>query len=207
MPDEALTDLFVEQHRRVLQLRQHHRRIERGVEPSLRVALIGALGDAPAQIENAARLDDIEQTADRRRDLLAVEMHDHGFAQHVVEGADAAQLGQFGLRELERRVTPPRLGEQAFRGIEADGRKTVRMEPGDLAAAAAADIGRIAAADEKPLDDFLQVDRRRLTEPVLRERRRILVVSGERLTVHDLAFDLRKIRDRAGRRADLVQKL
>ena len=80
------------------------------------------------------------------------------------------------------------------------------MQPGDLAAAAAADIGGSAAAHEKPLDDFLQVDGRRLTEPVLRARRRIQVVSGERLTIHDLAFDLRKIRNRAGRRADLVQK-
>ena len=81
------------------------------------------------------------------------------------------------------------------------------MEPGDLAAAAAADIGRIAAPHKKPLDDFLQVDGARLTEPVFRERRRIQVVSGERLTVHDLAFDLRKIRDRAGGRADFVQQL
>src|SRR6267142_2175082 len=56
---------------------------------------------------------------------------------------------------------------------------------------------------EKPLDDFLQVDGRRLIVPVLRERRRIQFVSGERLTIHDLAFDLRKIRNRAGRRADL----
>ena len=54
---------------------------------------------------------------------------------------------------------------------------------------------------------FLQVDGRRLAEPVLRERRRLQVVSGERLMIHDLAFDLRKIRDRAGRRANFVQKL
>ena len=109
---------------------------------------------------------------------------------------DAAQLGQFGLRELEGRIAPTRLAEQAFRGVEAYGRKSVRVQPGDLAAAAAADIGRIAAAHKKPLDDFLQVDGRRLIVPVLGERRRIQIVSGERLTVHDLAFDLRKIRDR-----------
>ena len=176
-----------------------------GVRPA-RVALIGALGNAPAQIENAAGLDDIEQTANRCRNLLAVEMHDHGFAQHVIEGADAAQLGQFGMRELERGISPARLVEQPFGRVEAHGRKTVRMKPGDLAAAAAADIGRGAAAHEKPLDDLLQVDGRRLAEPVLRERRRIQVVSGERLTIHDLAFDLRKIRNRTGRRADLVQE-
>jgi hypothetical protein len=43
--------------------------------------------------------------------------------------------------------------------------------------------------------------------PVFRERRRIQLVSGERLSVHGLAFDLRKIRDRAGGRADFVQQL
>jgi hypothetical protein len=30
-----------------------------------------------------------------------VEMHDHGFAQHIVEGADTGELGQFGLREFQ----------------------------------------------------------------------------------------------------------
>ncbi len=119
------------------------RRIERRVKPSLRVALIGALGDAPAQIENAAGFDDIEQAANRRRNLLVVEMHDHGFAQHVVEGADAAQFRQFGMRELEGRISLARLVEQAIRGIEAHRRKAVGVQPGDLAAAAAADIGEV----------------------------------------------------------------
>ena len=104
-------------------------------------------------------------------------------------------------------MPPARFVQQAFAGIEACGRKTIRIEPGDLAATTAADIGRIAAPDKKPLDDFLKINRCRLTVPVFRERRRIQVVSGARLSVHGLAFDLRKIRDRAGGRADFVQQL
>ena len=115
--------------------------------------------------------------------------------------------GNSALRELEAGIAPARFAKQAFRGVETRGGKPVGIEPGDLAAAAAADIGRIAAADEKPLDDFLQIDRRRLVVPVLRERRRILIVGGERLAIHGLAFDLRKIRHRARRRADFVQQL
>src|SRR6185312_4593665 len=102
---------------------------------------------------------------------------------------------------------PARFVQQTLAGIEADGWKTVGIEPGDLAAAAAADIGRGPAPDEKPLDDFLKINRCRLTVPVFRERRRIQVVGGERLSVHGLAFDLRKIRDSAGGSADFVQQL
>src|SRR5258707_267355 len=54
LPRRGADDLFVEQYRGSLQFRQHHRGIERRVKPSLCVALVGALGDAPAQIENAA---------------------------------------------------------------------------------------------------------------------------------------------------------
>src|ERR1700730_4804279 len=63
------------------------------------VALIGAFGDTPAQVENAARLDDVEHAPHRRRNLRAVKMHDHGFAQHIVVsiGYDATQF----------RVAPP----------------------------------------------------------------------------------------------------
>jgi len=56
------------------------------------VTLVAACGNAPAQIKNAAGLYDVEHAADRRRNLRAVQMHDHGFAENVVVriGGDAA---------------------------------------------------------------------------------------------------------------------
>src|SRR6201999_3554107 len=68
--------------------------------------------------------------------------------------------------------------------IEAGGDKTVGIEPGHLAAAAAADIGGHAAVDEEAPDDVVQIDRRRLLVPILGERRRLLVVGGERRAIH-----------------------
>ena len=146
------------------------------------VALIDVFGDAPAQIENAARLDDIEHAGDRRRNLRAVEMHDHGFAQHIVVsvGRDAAQLRQLRMREVEIRISRARLGQQTVGRVKSHSRKTIRIQPRHLAPAAAADIGGRAALDEEALDDVVQIDRRRLLVPVFRERRRIVIVSGER---------------------------
>src|SRR6202012_2610881 len=86
--------------------------------------------------------------------------------------------------EFEIRIASARFGEQAFRGVEAGCDKTVRVEPGHLAAAAAADIGGKAASEEEALDDVVQIDRRRLLVPIPRERRRILVVCGERRAIH-----------------------
>ena len=60
--------------------------------------------------------------------------------------------------------------------------------------------------DKKSLDDFLQIDRRRLVVPVAGERRRPRIVSGERLAIHVSTLDLRKIRNRARRRPDFVEQ-
>src|ERR1700686_3788071 len=62
-------DFLVEHRRRRRQLRPHQRRIERGIETAMGVADIGVIGDAPAQVENAVRLDDVEQAPHRRRNL------------------------------------------------------------------------------------------------------------------------------------------
>jgi hypothetical protein len=133
------------------------------------VSEVGGVGDAPAQIEHAAGLDDLEHATDRGRDQRAVEMHDHGLTQQIVvnTGRDAGETGQFGVHESEIRIAPARFGQQPLRCIKASGGKAVRIQPGDLAAAAAADIGGGAILDEEAPDDVLQIDRRRLLVPLL----------------------------------------
>ena len=91
------------------------------------VALVGALGDAPAEVENPARPDDVEHAANRWRDQRAVEMHDHGFAQQIVVsvGGDTAQLGQLRMRELKFRISRAGLGKKSDRSIKTLRRETV----------------------------------------------------------------------------------
>src|SRR5579871_2773983 len=150
------------------------------------VAHIRALGDAPAEIENATGFCDLQHPAHGWRDLRSIEMHDHGLAEQVVVGCgcDRLQGRQFGPRKCQLRIAAARLREQAVGCIEALGRIAVGSEPGHLAAAAAADIGGPAALDEKARDDVMQIGRRRLLVPVLRKRRCVVVVSRERSPIH-----------------------
>ena len=76
------------------------RALEGRVEPAVRVALVGAVGDAPAQIKNSAGLEDGEQAAHRVENLRPAQMHDHGLAQHVVEGC----IGHAGQAPAARPV-------------------------------------------------------------------------------------------------------
>src|SRR6478736_4122544 len=186
LPRGSAVNFFIEQNFGRFQFRQDDRGIERGIQPSMGVAKIGIISDAPAQIKNAAGLDDFEQATDRRPDLRAVQMHDHGFAQHIVKTArgNAAQIGQFGRREFQARISLARFREQAFRGVETCSGETVGVEPADLAATATADIGRRPASDKKPLNELLQIDGRRLFVPLLCERCRFAIVGGKRLSIH-----------------------
>src|SRR5437868_15421662 len=62
--------LVVEQHLgRAVDRFANERALEGGVEPAVIIALVGAIGDAPAQVKNAVGLEDGEQTADRIEDL------------------------------------------------------------------------------------------------------------------------------------------
>ena len=70
------------------------RALEGRVEPAVRIALVGAVGDAPAQVKNSAGLEDGEQAAHRVENLRPAQMHDHRLAQHVVEG----RVGHAGQR-------------------------------------------------------------------------------------------------------------
>jgi hypothetical protein len=116
----------------------------------------------------------------------AVEMHDHGLAQHIVVsvGRNAGQIRQLGVRKLQMRVARACFRQQAIRRIKTLGRKSVGVEPGDLAAGPAAGIGSGSTLDEEAIDHVVQIDRRRLLVPVFRKCRRIPIVSGERLTIH-----------------------
>ena len=92
------------------------------------------------------------------RDPRALQMHDHGLAQHVIVGAggDAAQIGQFGMlrtSDLDSAgaLPPAGLPEASKPAAEkplALSQPTSRPLPQPISAG-------IAAADEKPLDDFL----------------------------------------------------
>ena len=56
LPEEALTTSSSSSSVAGRQFGAHQRRVEGGIEPAMSVAKIGTVGDAPAQIENAARL-------------------------------------------------------------------------------------------------------------------------------------------------------
>ena len=169
-------NLFIEQHRRRLQFRQHQRGIERRIEPSMGVAQVGIIGDAPAQIKNAAGLDDVEQAADRRprsarssRCMITVSHSTLSKRARQCRSDRAIRHARISSPDIAGALPSSKPSEAS----KPAAGKTVGIEPADLAATAAADIGRIAASDEKPLDDFLQVDGRRLFVPVLGERCRI----------------------------------
>src|ERR1700684_1942482 len=91
------------------------------------------------------------------------------------------------MDKVEKPISRTRLGQQTLRSVESLGGKTVSVQPRDLASAATADIGGDAARNKVALDDVVQVGRRRLSVPIFRKRGRILVVGGERLTVHGAA--------------------
>src|SRR6478752_3601876 len=118
------------------------------------VALVGALGDAPAQVEKSTRLDDVEHAAERRRDQRSVEMHDHGFAQEIVVGVggNAAQLGQLCKRELKIGISRACLGKESARSVKTLRRKTIRVQPRHLSPAAATDIGCCSTLDKEAPD-------------------------------------------------------
>jgi hypothetical protein len=136
-------------------------------------------------------------------------MHDHGLAQHIVEGVggDADEIGQFGMREFQMRIARARFGEQPVGRIKPLREKSVRVEPGNLAPAAAADIGGQATLEEEARHDGLQIGGRRLLVPVFRKRRRVVVIRGKRRPIHRSAFDPGKIRHRARGAADFVEQL
>src|SRR6516162_8575910 len=144
-------DLFVEQQGRVRTRLTYQRRVEGGIEPAICVAQVRALGDAPAQIKNARRLCDVEQAVHGWRDQRAVEVHDHGFAQYVIKciWGDAGKLRQFGMRKFEVGIAAARFLEETVGGVKTFRQKSVGIEPGDLAPAAAADIAGPAASNEE----------------------------------------------------------
>ena len=83
----------------------------------------------------------------------------------------------------EVRVARPRLRQQPGGRIVAHGRKSVGGQPGDVAAAAAADVGGRARPEEPP-HDVVEVGGRRLVVPVLREGGRAGVVGAQRRGIH-----------------------
>ena len=66
LPDDALTGSSSSSSLgRAVERLADQRALEGRVEPAVRVALVGAVGDAPAQVKNAAGLEDGEQAAHR----------------------------------------------------------------------------------------------------------------------------------------------
>ena len=118
-------------------------------------------------------------------DGLGRQVHDHGLAQDIVEagGRDAVQPWQARLLKPDARMASPRLGQQAFGGVEARRRKPMIVQPGGVAAAAAADVGRRAAPEVFP-DQGMHVRRRWLGLPVLGIGGGVLVVGLERQLIH-----------------------
>src|SRR5579872_34864 len=106
------------------------------------------------------------------------------------------------MDEFELRIAPARLGQKTLRGVKSFRRKAIRVQPRDLASAAAADISGQAARSQKASDDVMQIGWRRLLVPVFCERGSVLVVGRNRLRIQILALDPGKVRDGARRGAD-----
>ena len=150
------------------------------------IALVGAVGNAPAQIKNAVGFEDGEQPADRVEDLRPAQVHDHRLAQHVVERriGNAGEVRQHGGGKRQPRIAKPRLFEQRIGGVVADRVVAAGGEEGDLAAAAAADVGGAAAGMEETFDQGMQIGWRRLRVPVLGKFFGAGVIGAERFRVH-----------------------
>src|SRR5579863_117525 len=110
------------------------------------------------------------------------------------------------MDEFELWIAPARLGQKTLRGVISFRRKTIRVQPRDLASAAAADVGGQAARGEKALDDVMEIGWRRLLVPVFCERGSVFVVGRECATIQTLALDPGKVRDGARRGANFVEQ-
>jgi hypothetical protein len=114
-------------------------------------------------------------------------MHDHGFAKNICKGTfrNACEIWQGCQRELYFRMPAPRFGEQAFGRIEALRPIAVRAKPRRVTTAAAADI-RYWTRNEKPSNDRVKVNGRRLRLPIFGKRHRIAIVGTKRCVIHPM---------------------
>ena len=130
------------------------------------VALVGFFCNTPAYVQNSAQLQNRDQPAHGRCDLITRDVHHDRLAQHVVKRTivNPYKVRQGGTFKRQARVAGARLIEQRLRWFIADDLKTIGRKPRHLAAAARADIGS-AARLEEAFDERVQIARSGLLVP------------------------------------------
>ena len=157
------------------------------VEPAGAVTQVrSAFGDTPAQIQRPARSEDARERVHRGTNIGKRQVHEHRLANDVAKRACTERIQTRERRRLEppARKAPPRFVAQTFRGLEAHAGIAVRVEPVDIAAAAATDIGARGAGREETPPQHPDILGRRLREPIVAILRSIAVIGKQGRFIH-----------------------
>jgi hypothetical protein len=165
--------------------------IDLGIKPALFVSLIRIrLRHPPTHQKHPIRLQDSQQMFKGRRMVFFRQMHEHRFAQNLVERRvrKAFQVRQSFLPKIEPRKSPAGFLEQAQGGVKTHGWITVPVEPSRVPTASGADIRGHKALFKVGPDTPVDFRRRGLGNPSIRVFLGLLIVNFYRFSIQGLFF-------------------